>query len=184
MILRRRIIITLGLVTFTIILNSIVLSPSQARANQLYQHMSEGSGDIILKSPVNEGNAKLVNIHTTPLAPKVGEFFRINATVVNELSNDIIFTGNFCGYSSLSAEFSENVIVDELSDVSRCTAIEDITLKQGQNASIWGPVIAVSYLGLSSGKTNTKVTFSYWVQEDKQLITRNVSQSFEFSIYS
>jgi len=184
--LRKRIlkIITLVLVTFTIILNSILFSPGQAGANQLYQYMLEGSSDIILKSPIKEGNVKLANIHTTPLAPKVGEFFKINATVVNELPSDIIFTGNFCGYSSLSAEFNENVIVDEVSGVSRCTAMEDITLKQGQNASIWGPDITVSYLALSSGKTNAKVTFSYWVQEDEQLITRNVSQSFEFNIYS
>jgi hypothetical protein len=97
--LRKRIlkIITLVLVTFTIILNSILFSTGQAGANQLYQHMLEGSSDIILKSPIKEGNVKLANIHTTPLAPKVGEFFKINATVVNELSSDIIFTGNFCG---------------------------------------------------------------------------------------
>jgi hypothetical protein len=178
-------ILVIGLMVSALILNIITLSLSEVSAiNQLYEYIQEDSMGIILESPIKEQNVKLVNIHTIRLVVEVGESFIINATVINELPIDIIFTGNFCGYSSLSAEFNKNVRVDQLSTVSRCTAMQDITLKPGQKISITGPDITVSYLALSSGKTNTKVTFSYWVQENQQLVTGNVSHPFEFYIYS
>jgi hypothetical protein len=131
-----------------------------------------------------EEGIKLINIFTQPSVVNVGNVFRLNTTVVNDLSNDIVFTGEFCGYSSLSAEFNKNVRVLDQPNVGRCTAMKDITLKSGEKTSLSGPDVSKSYLASAFGMTNAEVTFQYMIQENDSFSSaNNISQSFSFRIY-
>lgn len=125
----------------------------------------------------------LFAIHTQPIVVHVGNFFRIQAMVLNNSPGPISFAAGPCD-SAVSAIFNKNVAVKhEVScfagTASTSAATHLVKLRPGEKVSTLGTPIGTTYQAVASGSTIASVTFHY------QLGTgANASsiKSFEFNI--
>jgi hypothetical protein len=129
------------------------------------------------------GGVLLLTTHTQPIVVHVGNFFRVQAMVLNNSTGTISFTAGPCD-STVSAIFNKNVVVKhEVScfagAASTSAATHLVKLRPGEKVSIIGTPIGTTYQAVASGPTIASVTFHY------QLGTgANASsiKSFEFNI--
>jgi hypothetical protein len=128
------------------------------------------------------GGVLLLAIHTQPIVVHVGNFFRIQAMVLNNSPGTISFAAGPCD-SPVSAIFNKNVVVKHdvscLAGASTSAATHLVKLRPGEKVSTIGTPIGTTYQAVASGPTIASVTFDY------QLGTgANASsiKSFEFSI--
>ena len=116
----------------------------------------------------------IVNIQTIPSQIHVGDSFRINATIKNNMPNAIAFY-NGC-QSPLSATFDNNVSTNQ---TMGCFAIYNVILQPGQIASVLGPSSGTLYTASILGATDANVTFSYTTKNTTQ---NTISKTFTFDI--
>ena len=79
------------------------------------------------KSCMQMKKADMSNINTNPQNVHVGQQFKIQATITNNLNSPIKFVGNICGTSPLNIEFDNNV---QIQNTNTCQAISFTTLNQ------------------------------------------------------
>ncbi len=120
----------------------------------------------------------LSDIKTSPLVIHTKNNFKITATVINDSPNTIKFVGPICGNSPLTATFNKNVNIHP-SGITKCMAIQMITLQPGEKATVTGPDNTFVYTATAIGKTKANVTFHY---ADEQGNKNSVNKSFEFTI--
>jgi hypothetical protein len=129
------------------------------------------------------GGVLLLAIHTQPIVVHVGNFFRVQAMVLNNSPGTISFTAGPCD-STVSAIFNKNVVVKhEIScfagAASTSAAAHLVKLRPGENVSIIGTPIGTTYQAVAFGPTIASMTFHY------QLATganASIIKSFEFDI--
>jgi hypothetical protein len=129
------------------------------------------------------GGVLLLTTHTQPIVVHVGNFFRVQAMVLNNSTGTISFTAGPCD-STVSAIFNKNVVVKHEVSCFAGAALTSATanlvkLRPGEKVSIIGTPIGTTYQAVASGPTIASVTFHY------QLGTgANASsiKSFEFNI--
>ena len=111
----------------------------------------------------------LVDPQTQPSSIHVGDSFRLSVLVVNNSTDTIHFNGG-CS-SPISASFDTNIIRTD--NLIGCLAITNITLKPGENTTVTGPSSNIKYTALSSGMTNTTLSFSYQLGESSNTISKS-----------
>ena len=117
---------------------------------------------------------ELTDIHTDPTQVHVGDSFQVNATIVNNSTDTILFNGG-C-QSPLSTSFDKNVI---LGQAMGCFALFNQILLPGHNATVISPGSGNSYTAASSGDTNANLTFVYHFSNNTQ---SRISKNFTFAI--
>jgi hypothetical protein len=129
------------------------------------------------------GGILILAIHTQPIVAHVGNFFRIQATVLNNSSGTISFASGPCD-STVSAIFNKNVVVKhEVSclsgAVSTSAATHLVKLRPGENESTIGTPIGTTYQAVASGPTLARVAFHYQLGTGANA---SVVKPFEFNI--
>ncbi len=129
------------------------------------------------------GGVLLLAIHTQPIVVHVGNFFRIQAMVLNNSPGTISFTAGPCD-STVSAIFNKNVVVKhEVScfagAASTSAATHLVKLIPGEKVTIIGTPIGTTYQAVASGPTIASVTFHYQLGTGTNA---SISKSFEFNI--
>ena len=119
--------------------------------------------------------ADMSNINTNPQNVHVGQQFKIQATITNNLNSPIKFVGNICGTSPLNIEFDNNV---QIQNTNTCQAISFTTLNPNETTTVQGSGGTI-FNAATPGTTNAKITFSYNTEGDKQDST---TKSFTFEI--
>lgn len=117
---------------------------------------------------------ELTDIHTNPDQVHVGDSFQVNATIVNNSTDTILFSGG-C-QSPLSASFDKNV---NLGQAMGCFALFNKILLPGHNATVISPSSENLYEAASSGDTNANLTFAYHFSNNTQ---SSISKNFTFAI--
>ncbi|HMH09806.1 MAG TPA: hypothetical protein VK553_03800 [Candidatus Nitrosopolaris rasttigaisensis] len=129
------------------------------------------------------GGVLLLTTHTQPIVVHVGNFFRVQAMVLNNSTGTISFTAGPCD-STVSAIFNKNVVVKHEVSCFAGAALTSaaanlVKLRPGEKVSIIGTPIGTTYQAVASGLTIASVTFHY------QLATganASIIKSFEFNI--
>ena len=129
------------------------------------------------------GSVLLLTTHTQPIVVHVGNFFRIQAMVLNNSPGTISFTAGPCD-STVSAIFNKNVVVKhEIScfagAASTSAAAHLVKLRPGEKVSIIGTPIGTTYQAVASGPTIASVTFHYQLGTGANA---SIVKSFEFNI--
>jgi hypothetical protein len=129
------------------------------------------------------GGVLLLAIHTQPIVVHIGNFFRIQAMVLNNSPGTISFTAGPCD-STVSAIFNKNVVVKhEVScfagAASTSAATHLVKLRPGEKVSIIGTPIGTTYQAVASGPTIASVTFHYQLGTGTNA---SIIKSFEFNI--
>ena len=129
------------------------------------------------------GGVLLLAIHTQPIVVHVGNFFRIQAMVLNNSPGTISFAAGPCD-STVSAIFNKNVVVKhEVScfagAASTSAATHLVKLRPGEKVSIIGTPIGTTYQAVASGSTIASVTFHYQLGTGTNA---SIIKSFEFNI--
>lgn len=126
------------------------------------------------------GGVLLLTIHIEPIVVHVGNFFRIQAMVLNSSPGTISFAAGPCD-STVSAIFNKNVVVKhELSCFAGPSAATHLVkLRPGEKISIIGTSIGTTYQAVASGPTIASVTFQYQLGTGANA---SIIKSFEFNI--
>jgi len=129
------------------------------------------------------GGLLLLVIHTQPIIVHVGNFFRIQAMVLNNSPGPISFAAAPCD-STVSAIFNKNVVVKhEVScfagTASTAAATHLVKLRPGEKVSTIGTPIGTTYQAVASGSTIASVTFHYQLGTGADASS---IKSFEFNI--
>jgi hypothetical protein len=129
------------------------------------------------------GGVLLLTTHTLPIVVHVGNFFRVQAMVLNNSTGTISFTAGPCD-STVSAIFNKNVVVKhEVScfagAASTSAAAHLVKLRPGDKLSIIGTPIGTTYQAVASGPTIASVTFHYQLGTGANA---SIVKSFEFNI--
>ncbi|MDQ6668393.1 MAG: hypothetical protein M3Y53_09235 [Thermoproteota archaeon] len=127
------------------------------------------------------GGVLLLTIHTQPIVVHVGNFFRIQAMVLNNSPGTISFAAGPCD-STVSAIFNKNVVVKhEVSCFAgtASAATQLVKLRPGEKVSIIGTPIGTTYQAVASGPTIASVTFDYQLGTGANA---SIIKSFEFNI--
>ena len=129
------------------------------------------------------GGVLLLAIHTQPIVVHAGNFFRIQAMVLNNSPGTISFAAGPCD-STVSAIFNKNVVVKhEVScfagAASTSAATHLVKLRPGEKVSIIGTPIGTTYQAVASGLTIASVTFHYQIGTGTN---SSIIKSFEFNI--
>lgn len=117
-------------------------------------------------------------INTNPSTVHVQNNFKITATITNNSPNTIKFVGPACGNSPLTTTFNKNVNVHP-SGITKCNAIQMITLPHGGKTTVSGPDNTFVYTANGIGKTKASITFHY---TDVKGSNNSVNKSFGFTI--
>jgi hypothetical protein len=125
-------------------------------------------------SCVQSKKVDISNFETIPQPVHVGDQFRIQVTVTNNLDIPTKYVGEACGGSPLDVKFDKNVNVQ---NINTCLAISFTTLDPNEKATVQGSG-GIVLVAENTGTTNAKVTFSYNI-EDKQ---ESITKSFSFEI--
>ncbi|HET7149431.1 MAG TPA: hypothetical protein VFI73_13150 [Candidatus Nitrosopolaris sp.] len=129
------------------------------------------------------GGVLLLAIHTQPIVVHVGNFFRIQAMVVNNSPGTISFAAEPCD-STVSATFNKNVVTKNEEScfagaASASAAAHLVKLRPGEKASIIGTPIGTTYQAVASGPTIASVTFHY---QSGTGANASIMKSSEFNI--
>jgi hypothetical protein len=127
------------------------------------------------KSCIQMKKADVSNINTNPQNVHVGQQFKIQATITNNLNSPIKFVGNVCGTSPLNIEFDNNV---QIQNTNTCQAISFTTLNPNDTTTVQGSGGTI-FTASNPGTTNAKIAFNYNTEGDKQDST---TKSFSFEI--
>jgi hypothetical protein len=127
------------------------------------------------KSCMQMKKADVSNINTNPQNVHVGQQFKIQATITNNLNIPIKFVGNVCGTSPLNIEFDNNV---QIQNTNTCQAISFTTLNPNDTTTVQGSGGTI-FTASNPGTTNAKIAFNYNTEGDKQDST---TKSFSFEI--
>jgi hypothetical protein len=127
------------------------------------------------KSCMQMKKADVSNINTNPQNVHVGQQFKIQATITNNLNIPIKFVGNVCGTSPLNIEFDNNV---QIQNTNTCQAISFTTLNPNDTTTVQGSGGTI-FTASNPGTTNAKIAFNYNTEGDKQDST---TKSFTFEI--
>jgi len=93
-------------------------------------------------------------------SPKVGEEFRVAASIRNIGSTAFYYLPTLCD-SSLSATF-DPIFVRVETDRPRCLALSRPTpLNPGEEVTVSGPESGTAYVAIRAGSTEATITFSY-----------------------
>ena len=129
------------------------------------------------------GGVLLLAIHTQPIVVHVGNFFRVQAMVLNNSTGTISFTAGPCD-STVSAIFNKNVA--EKHDVScspeassSSAAVHLLKLRPGEKVSIIGTSVGTTYQAVAPGMTIASLTFHYQLENGA---SASIMKSYEFNI--
>jgi hypothetical protein len=129
------------------------------------------------------GGVVLLTTHTQPIVVHVGNFFRVQAMVLNNSTGTISFTAGPCD-STVSAIFNKNVVVKHEVSCFAGAALTSaaanlVKLRPGEKVSIIGTPIGTTYQAVASGPTIASVTFHYQLGTGANA---SIVKSFEFNI--
>ena len=128
------------------------------------------------------GGVPLLAIHTQPIVVHVGNFFRIQAMVLNNSPGPISFADGPCD-STVSAIFNKNVVVKHevscFAGTASTSATHLVKLRPGEKVSTIGTPIGTTYQAVASGSTIASVTFHYQLGNGANASS---IKSFEFNI--
>jgi hypothetical protein len=129
------------------------------------------------------GGVLLLTTHTQPIVVHVGNFFRVQAMVLNNSTDTISFTAGPCD-STVSAIFNKNVVVKHEVSCFAGAALTSaaanlVKLRPGEKVSIIGTPIGTTYQAVASGPTIASVTFHYQLGTGTNA---SIVKSFEFNI--
>jgi hypothetical protein len=129
------------------------------------------------------GGVLLLTTHTQPIVVHVGNFFRVQAMVLNNSTGTISFTAGPCD-STVSAIFNKNVVVKHEVSCFAGAALTSaaanlVKLRPGEKVSIIGTPIGTTYQAVASGPTIASVTFHYQLGTGANA---SIVKSFEFNI--
>jgi hypothetical protein len=129
------------------------------------------------------GGVVLLTTHTQPIVVHVGNFFRVQAMVLNNSTGTISFTAGPCD-STVSAIFNKNVVVKHEVSCFAGAALTSaaanlVKLRPGEKISIIGTPIGTTFQAVASGPTIANVKFHYQLGTGANA---SIVKSFEFNI--
>lgn len=168
--------------TFLIILIMYPFLQEKVHASSSTTFIIDNNG-IYHDTAFLSGGVPLLAIHTQPIVVHVGNFFRIQAMVLNNSPGPISFAAGPCD-STVSAMFNKNVVVKhEVScfagTASTSAATHLVKLRPGEKVSTIGTPIGTTYQAVASGSTIASVTFHYQLGNGANASS---IKSFEFNI--
>lgn len=126
---------------------------------------------VIADGNSNAGNGSddvyISYVEIIPSSLIVGDTFKIKAVVVNNSNATITYRG-LCE-SPISAEFDDHVIVEY---VPACLGFTINELKPGESVEVIGPSSGIVYKAGSAGLTKAVVTFTYYVGDSVEKVTK------------
>ncbi|MFN4336608.1 MAG: hypothetical protein ACK4FV_03365 [Candidatus Nitrosocaldus sp.] len=122
----------------------------------------------------SDNRVDLPYIWTVPSQIIVGDEFRVRAIVANN-SNHVITYKGLCE-SPLSVEFNEHVSVE---NVPSCLGFTVHELNPGESIEVIGPPSGIVYRAVSAGSVRATVTFTYFIDDRME----SISKELVFSIY-
>ncbi|WP_458746361.1 hypothetical protein [Candidatus Nitrosocosmicus sp. T] len=119
------------------------------------------------------GEVELTDLKTIPQEVRVGDEFKIQATIKNGLNEPITYTGKTCGESPLNVKYDDKVTVTQL---LHCNAISTDTLAPNEMATVESRGYEIA-TAISPGTSNVDVDLYYNAgnSPNQGIVTRSFS---------
>ncbi|HUH61314.1 MAG TPA: Hint domain-containing protein, partial [Candidatus Eisenbacteria bacterium] len=141
------------------------------------------SGVAYAETTNNTNNIEIQNIQVEPPTIKVGDAFTVNATLVNNSPDPVVFQHGICE-GPFSVTFDNHVTVNQ--NQVMCPAMAMLEkIEPGQKTTFSSPGSALTYRAVASGTANATAKFWYFVRnqtDPNSSITNTISKSFLFTI--
>lgn len=133
----------------------------------------------------NTNNVDIQNILVEPPTIKVGDAFTVNATLVNNSPDPVVFQHGVCE-GPFSVTFDNHVAINQNQIMCPMLAMLE-KIEPGGKTTFTSPGSALTYRAAEPGTANATATFWYFAknQTDPNLpsIANTISKSFLFTIY-
>jgi len=132
----------------------------------------------------NDNNVDIQNIEVEPHAIKVGDAFTVNATLVNNSPDPVVFQHGVCE-GPFSVTFDNHVAVNQ--NQIMCPAMAMLEkIEPGGKTIFTSPGSALTYQAVAPGTANATATFWYFIRNqtdpNSPSIVNTISKSFLFTI--
>ncbi len=139
---------------------------------------------IISTIPSNTSNVEIQDIQVQPSTIKVGDTFKVNATLVNNYPIPIFLTSGVC-QAPFSVTFDNHVAVNQNQIICPAMAVLQKIEPSGKT-TITSPSFALTYRATEEGTANATVTIPYSIRNqtdaNQSEIEKTISKSFLFTI--
>jgi hypothetical protein len=132
--------------------------------------------DPYLNNSRSGGEVTLTNINTIPQQVHVGDEFKIQATIQNNLNESITYKGKMCGESPINTNYDDKVTINQL---VHCDTISTDTLGPNERATVESTGYEIPR-AISPGISNVDLTFYYKTENSPN--QGIVPTSFSFDI--
>jgi hypothetical protein len=137
-----------------------------------------------MNARIMEPKIEVFGLHTVPNIVRVNDTFYINATILNNSTNNIKLDFLGCGGSPLSAVFDKNVKIEQ----RFCNIMfngHTTELAPQHAVTISGPDYLTEYRAIKSGSTTANVTLNYGILDNSSndgALKASKSKTFTFNI--
>jgi len=133
----------------------------------------------------NTDNVNIVDIHTQPSSIKVGDVFKITATLKNSSPDSISVVIDDCE-GPFAVTFDNHVMIQN-NNFTCAYSLFHQTLNSNETTSKTSPGTTLVYKAVSAGTTNATITFSYYTKNQtdhtQPEIRKTISKSFLFDVH-
>ena len=144
-----------------------------------------GSSMAYAQVASNTNNVDIQNIQVEPPTIKVGDTFTVNATLVNNSQDPVVFQHGVCE-GPFSVTFDNHVAVSQNQIMCPMLAMLE-KIEPGGKTTFTSPGSALTYRAISPGTANATATFWYFARNqtdpNSPSIVNKISKSFLFTIY-
>lgn len=132
----------------------------------------------------NTNNVNIADIHTQPSSIKVGDMFKITATLENNSPDPISVVIDDCE-GPFAVTFDNHVMVQN-NNFTCAYSLFHQTLNSNETTIKTSPGTTLVYKAVDTGATNATVTFTYYTKNQtdpiQSEIRQTISKSFQFDI--
>ena len=133
--------------------------PTSEEQSSSVESISNENNTIIIdpNDPRLDGEVEITDLKTIPQEVRVGDEFKIQATIKNGLNEPITYTGKTCGESPLNVKYDDKVTVTQL---LHCNAISSDTLAPYETDTVESRGYEIAS-AISPGTSNVDVELYY-----------------------
>ena len=149
--------------------------PTSEEQSSSVESISNENNTIIIdpNDPRLDGEVEITDLKTIPQEVRVGDEFKIQATIKNGLNEPITYTGKTCGESPLNVKYDDKVTVTQL---LHCNAISSDTLAPYETDTVESRGYEIAS-AISPGTSNVDVELYYNAgnSPNQGIVTRSFS---------